>query len=221
MNISINSSIKSKIPSFKIGCIIYKDITVGDSPQMLRGRLQFFQELLFMDINEKELSDFPGIKEWRTVFKLAGTDPSRYRHSAESLYRRIKKQNYLSTVNSAIDLNNFFSLQYQSPFGIYDLNQIDGDITFTIGTEEDTYFGLNERNNTMKDIIISQDRQGPFGSPYIDSNRTMVTSSTNRAIQFIYLRPSLSFNESEKLTSSVMNSFISIHGGEAHFKIYQ
>ena len=33
-----------QIPNFKLGIIEYKNITVGDSPQMLKGRLQLFQE---------------------------------------------------------------------------------------------------------------------------------------------------------------------------------
>lgn len=220
MMITIDSTLKEKIESFKIATITYKGIIVSDSPKMLKGRLQMFQESLYFETQEKELMDFPGLKEWRNIFKLAGGDPSRYRHSAEALYRRIKKQNYLPSIHSATDLNNFFSLQYESPLGIYDLDHIQGDIIFTIGTDYDEYEGINERNNTMKNIIISKDEIGAFGSPYVDSKRTMVTADTTNAIQFIYLRPSLSIEEAEKLTTSLMNMFTSIHGGEANFTIY-
>lgn len=220
MHISIDSILKKKIPTFKIGVITYHGITVGDSPQMLKGRLQLFQESLFLETQEKEIMAFPGLKEWRDTFKEAGTDASRYRHSAEALYRRIKKQNYLPSIHSAIDINNFFSLQYECPIGIYDYDHIKGDVTFTIGNDHDEYEGINERNNNMKNMILSKDDFGAFGSPYVDSKRTMVTSDTKNAIQFIYIRPSLSIEESEQLTSSLMNMFISIHGGESSFKVY-
>ncbi|MGM9922722.1 MAG: B3/4 domain-containing protein [Bacillus sp. (in: firmicutes)] len=220
MNISIHPILHEAVPSFKVAVIAYRDITVDESPQMLKGRLQLFQESLFFETQEKEIYDFPGLKEWRDTFKHAGTDASRYRPSAEALYRRIKKQNYLPSIHSATDLNNFFSLQYQCPIGIYDTDAIKGDITFTIGDEQDAYLGINERTNSLKKMIHSRDERGPFGSPHVDSKRTMVTSDTKNAIQFIYLRPSLPLEEANQLAASLMDMFTSISGGEASYAIY-
>ncbi|MGM9927568.1 MAG: B3/4 domain-containing protein [Bacillus sp. (in: firmicutes)] len=219
MFVTIDSSIKDKIPHFKIAAITYTNITISDSPQMLKGRLQLFQESLFFETQEKELMEFDGLKEWRDTCKNIGTDTSRYRHSAEALYRRIKKQNYLPSIHSATDLNNFFSLKYEVPIGIYDLDQIKGNIAFTIGTEDDQYIGINERNNTMKNMFISKDDVGAFGSPHVDSKRTMVTTETKNATQFVYIRPSLPSNEAEKLAASLMNMFTGIHGGEASYTL--
>ena len=134
MEMKIASEIFEYLPDFKIGFIEYQDITVGESPQMLKGRLQLFQESLFFEMGDKKVTDFPGIQEWRQVFKKTGKDPNRYRHSVEALYRRIQKQNYLPSIQSGTDLNNFFSLQYQIPFGIYDCEKIQGDtITVRLG----------------------------------------------------------------------------------------
>src|SRR3954469_20585435 len=96
LEIQVSAEICELIPDFKIGVIEYRNITVGNSPQMVKGRLQLFQESIFFEMENKQLTDLPGIKEWRNIFKKSGTDPSRYRHSAESLFRRIQKQNYLS-----------------------------------------------------------------------------------------------------------------------------
>ncbi|WP_042349960.1 B3/B4 domain-containing protein [Bacillus massiliigorillae] len=220
MDISIQPILHEKIPGFKVAAISYRNIIVDASPQMLKGRLQLFQESLFFETQEKEIMDFAGLKEWRDTFKLAGTDAARYRHSAEALYRRIKKQNYLPSIHSATDLNNFFSLQYECPIGIYDCEAVKGNITLAIGNENDEYEGINERMNSLKNMILTKDEIGPFGSPYVDSKRTMVTPNTKNAIQFIYLRPSLSREEAEQLTQSLMNMFISICGGDASYKIY-
>lgn len=217
--ITIDALLKEKIHGFKIGCIVYKDIVVGESPQMLKGRLQLFQESLYFELQEKELMSFTGIKEWKETFKKAGTDANRYRHAAEALYRRVKKQNYLPSVHSAIDVNNFFSMQYEVPIGIYDMDHIQGDVMFTIGNEHDEYEGINSRINSMKDIILSKDDLGAFGSPYVDSQRTKVTTNTKNAIQFIYLRPSISLEEGSQLTESLMKMFVQIHGGTAEYKI--
>ena len=219
MEIKVMSELKELIPDFKIGFIQYKDITVGESPQMLKGRLQLFQESIYFELEDKKLADFPGIQEWRQLFKKTGKDPNRYRHSAEALYRRVHKQNYLQPFNSAIDLNNFFSLQYEIPFGIYDSQKLNGDIMIRLGMEGEEYRGLNSRNNSLHRLILTADESGPFGSPFVDSEKTAVTESTKNAIQIVYLRPSIEQTNAEKMVSSSANMFTQIHGGNANWSI--
>ncbi|MEH7246769.1 phenylalanine--tRNA ligase beta subunit-related protein [Neobacillus niacini] len=219
MEIQLSSEIISKIPTFKLGVIEYKDITVGDSPQMVKGRLQLFQESIYFDLENKNLIELPGIQEWRTIFKNFGKDPNRYRHSAEALYRRVQKQNYITTVQSAIDINNFFSLQYQVPIGIYDTDQLKGPIIIAVAKAGEEYLGLNGRMNSLENLIVSADRLGPFGSPFVDSNRAPVTEATKNALQIIYLQPSTAVSSAERLTASLMKMFTQIHGGDASFNI--
>ncbi|HWO95236.1 MAG TPA: phenylalanine--tRNA ligase beta subunit-related protein [Bacillus sp. (in: firmicutes)] len=219
MEVCVHSSIIEKIPDFKVGVIHYKHISVGASPQMLKGRLRLFQESIFFDLETKSPSTIEGVIEWRKVFKELGTDPSKYRPSAEALFRRIQKQTYLPSINSAVDLNNFFSLQYEVPIGIYDCKFLGDDIEITLGKEDDYYKALNERSISLKNKIVSSDQEGPFGSPYVDSQRAPVTEQTTEALQIIYLRPSLSMEQAEKLTNSLKNMFLQLHGGEAIFTV--
>ena len=106
LEIHVSSELCRRVPSFTAGVIHYRNIDVGPSPQMVKGRLQLFQESLFFELEDKNVKDVDGINEWRQIFKKTGLDPNRSRHSAEALYRRIQKQNYLKTVHSAVDLNN-------------------------------------------------------------------------------------------------------------------
>ncbi|MGV2942469.1 B3/4 domain-containing protein [Mesobacillus sp. LC4] len=219
MEIQVSKAICDLIPGFSVGIIQYKDIQVGESPQMLKGRLQLFQESIYFDLLEKNITDLEGIKEWRAIFKTTGKDPNRYRHSAEALYRRIAKQNYLQSIHSAIDLNNFFSLEYQIPIGVYDSDKLVGDVTIKIGEESEEYTGLNGRTNNLANLLISADEKGPFGSPFVDSERTAVTGNTTNALQIVYLKPSSSPESMQKMTESLMNMFIQIHGGSGTYKI--
>jgi DNA/RNA-binding domain of Phe-tRNA-synthetase-like protein len=219
LEITISPELCELFPQFKIGIITYTNIEVGQSPQMVKGRLQLFQESIYFDLEDKNVTDLEGIKEWRQIFKTAGKDPNRYRHSAEALYRRIKKQNYLQPVNSLIDINNFFSLEYQIPIGVYDADKLSGDLSIRLGKEGDEYNGLNGRPNSLANLIISEDEAGPFGSPFVDSERTAVTEQTKNAVQIIYLRPSLKTEQAEKMVESLMNMYTQVHGGEGNFKV--
>ena len=133
MKISLNPSLSTLNDQLKIGIIHYTKIVVAESPQMIKGRTQLYQENLYLEMQETPVTERPGIAEWRTIWKAFGADPNRYRHSAESLMRRISKQNYLTPFHSAVDLNNFFSLQYEMPIGIYDVAKLDGDIEIALG----------------------------------------------------------------------------------------
>lgn len=214
LNVQVDQQIFSILPSFKIGIIHYTKITVDESPQMIKGRLQLFQEQLFFELDEKPIIQFVGVQEWRSVWKSFGGNPSRYRPSNEALLRRIKKQQYVSPVNSAVDLNNFFSLQYDIPIGIYDCTSIDNAITLQIGNETTAYKGLNGRLNSLENILTLIDAKGPFGSPYVDSKRTAVTEQATDAIQFFFLKPSMPLDEAAELLEAAGKMFSSIHGGD-------
>ncbi|WP_274308100.1 B3/4 domain-containing protein [Solibacillus daqui] len=214
MKISINETIFSKAEQLKIGLIHYSKITVAESPQMIKGRTQLYQENLFFELQESPVTERAGIKEWRQLWKTFGADPNRYRHSAESLMRRISKQNYLTPFHSAVDLNNFFSLQYELPIGIYDTSTIEGDIEISLGDENTGYEGLNGRFNALANILYSQDALGAFGSPFVDSKRTAVTEDTTDALQIYYLQPSLQVEQAEQLLTSAGNMFTQINGGD-------
>lgn len=214
MNISINDALFTTNDQLKIGIIHYTKIVVSESPQMIKGRTQLYQENLYLELQENPVTERPGIAEWRKVWKSFGADPNRYRHSAESLMRRIAKQNYLSPVHSAVDLNNFFSLQYEIPIGIYDEEKLEGNIELLLGDENTGYEGLNGRFNSLKNILYSKDANGAFGSPFVDSVRTAVTEQTRHAIQIFYLRPSLDETECLQLLNTAGKMFTQVNGGD-------
>ena len=199
----------------KIGIISYQDIVADFIPAMLTGRLQLFIEHLHTELESKPLHTYEGIVSWRKVFKQTGSDPSRYRPSVESLFKRVKKEAYTPSGNSAIALNNFFSLQYTCPMGIYNLSEIKGDVLFRIGTYEDEYEGLNGRINKLDGIIGSFDEAGPFGSPYVDSIRTSINDYTSNALHVIYFYPEINQDQAQKIMLAISKMFIQVHGGES------
>ncbi|WP_286926925.1 MULTISPECIES: B3/B4 domain-containing protein [Lysinibacillus] len=214
MDISINQSLLTQHPELKFGIIHYTKIVVAESPQMIKGRMQLYQENLYLEVQENPVTQREGIAEWRRLWKKLGADPNRYRHSAESLMRRISKQNYLTPYHSGVDLNNFFSLQYEIPVGLYDVDKLQGDIEIALGNEDTGYEGLNGRFNSLNNILYSYDAEGAFGSPFVDSKRTSISEETTEALQIFYLRPSLTEENATKLLASAGKMFNQIHGGD-------
>lgn len=220
MKVTIDPSVFNKVADFKIGVIFYEDIAVSSSPQMIKGRIQLYQESISFDLDDGQVSDYKGVKEWRTVFKNLGMDPSKYRPSHEALVRRIAKRDFLMPIHSAADINNFFSLQYGIPIGIYDREKLNGDIVIRLGKENEAYEGLNKRAIDAHQKLISADESGPFGSPFVDSRRTAVTEETTSALQVAYLQPSMTSEEEiNSLLQAMSKMFTQVNGGTASHKI--
>jgi DNA/RNA-binding domain of Phe-tRNA-synthetase-like protein len=216
LTLKVDQQITDSIPQFKMGWILYNDITVSETPQLLKGRFHFFYQEEALSLETKNVSDLPGVNEWRSIFKKFGTDPSRYRPSQESLIRRLKKGQPIPEINSAVDLNNFFSIRHQVPMGLYDLANLNGtEIVIRVGTEADQYEGINGRTTVMADKLLSADALGAFGSPIVDSERTKVTGETKNGLHIIYFQPSTSIEEAESLLSQLTDQFLQVHGGTA------
>ncbi|MGY4690527.1 B3/B4 domain-containing protein [Salibacterium sp. K-3] len=215
MLFSLDENLLQTIPDLKIGIAVYENIVVADSPKMLKGRLEYFQETVRTNLAEHPVDEYEGVKEWRDLFRKLGIDPKRYRPSHEALLKRISKGQDLPFIHSAADINNFFSLQYDMPVGIYDSNALTDYIKISLGQEEAAMEGLNGRMNNMNGKLAAFDKNGPFGSPIVDAGRTSTTIDTTDAVQIFYLRPSLPAAEAEQLLHAASNMFTQLHSGSA------
>lgn len=72
MQLTIDPSILHTVPNFKIGYIQYDDITISESPQMIKGRTQLYQENLFLEMQDTPVTERAGIAEWRQLWKTFG-----------------------------------------------------------------------------------------------------------------------------------------------------
>jgi len=213
VNIQVDQTLFEKVPDLKFGILHYNRISTADAPGMLKGRIGYFYQEMQIDLEDKNVTDIPGVAEWRSVWKVFGKDPGRYRPSAEALIRRVKKGQMPGVINLGVDLNNFFSIREGIPYGLYDLSAICGNIMIRKGSAEDEYEGLNGRLNNLENFLLTSDEQGPFGSPFVDSKRTAVTGQTTGALHVLYLQPSMTVEEAEGLLEETGIFFTSAAGG--------
>ena len=125
----------------------------------------------------------------RALYRRFGTDATRTRPSNEALLRRLKKGEPLPRVNSLVDVANALSVQLQVPVGLYDLEKARGDeLTIRLGAEGEGYSGIGKEHVNVGGRLCVADAQGPCGNPSADSERTMITTETERAA-WIYFLP--------------------------------
>jgi len=122
----------------------------------------------------------------RKIYKALGKDPSRYRISSDSLFRRIIKNKGIYYVNNVVDINNIISLKTLWSVGAYDFDKIQGDIIYGVGTKEAVYEGIGRGLLNIDSLPVLIDSVGPFGSATSDSIRTMVTEETTKLIMVVH-----------------------------------
>ena len=125
----------------------------------------------------------------RALYRRFGIDPTKVRPSNEALLRRLKKGEPMPRVNSLVDVANAMSIQLQVPVGLYDLDKALGEeLTIRLGREGESYTGIRKDSVNVAGRLCIADAKGPIGSPTSDSERTMITTNTERAA-WIYFLP--------------------------------
>ena len=122
----------------------------------------------------------------RTMYKKVGIDPTKTRPSNEALLRRVRKGDTIPRINSAVDIVNWCSLEFQLPYGLYDAAKITGPVTMRLGREGESYPGVRKDEVNVGGRITVADAGGAFGNPTSDSARTMVTPATTELLVVVY-----------------------------------
>ena len=102
-------------------------------------------------------SELPEIAAWRRVFSRMGLKPTQYRCAAEALLRRFRKEGALPRIHPLIDLCNAVSLAFAIPVAVFDLAQVDGDLTIRHATGDETYlaFSGETENPEPREVIFA------------------------------------------------------------------
>jgi DNA/RNA-binding domain of Phe-tRNA-synthetase-like protein len=122
----------------------------------------------------------------RAMYKAVGLDPTRRRPSSEALLRRVVKGDALPRINSLVDVCNWCSLEFQLPYGLYDLDRVRGAIDLRLGREGEEYGGIRKDVVHVAGRLTLADDVGPFGNPSSDSARTMVVPGATRALVVVF-----------------------------------
>ena len=165
-----------------VGVNLFYEVFVKDR----NGLYAFIQEKIPGILAGHAMQLPPGFTFSRKLYQAFSVDPTKYRPSSEALWRRIKKGLDFPFVNPFVDLTNYLSLKYQVPYGLYDLDKIEGDIEIAQGNEGDSYQGIRKDIVTLDGKILLRDSRGPFGNPSSDSLRTSTSIETVNVMQVIF-----------------------------------
>lgn len=185
MQISISGGIAAALPGCRLGYILIARAKVQEASPELDNEFFAIQKQIIQEYQLETLSNISRVVAVRAMYKKLKFDPSRYRPSSEALVRRVLQNKGLYRVNTAVDVNNYCSVKFLLPFGLYDAAHINGDIRYAIA-EHGSYVNIagNEVSTEGKPFLT--DQTGVFGNPTSDSRRTAVTLATSQLLAVVY-----------------------------------
>lgn len=149
----------------------------------------------------------------RAMYKKVGIDPTKTRPSNEALLRRVRKGDTIPRINSAVDIVNWCSLEFQLPYGLYDASKISGDVTMRLGREGESYPGIRKDDVNVGGRITVADSVGAFGNPTSDSARTMVTPAATELMVVVYAPADVSQQQLDRVSGVTAERLALIVGG--------
>ena len=149
----------------------------------------------------------------RTMYKRVGIDPTKTRPSNEALLRRVRKGDTIPRINSLVDIVNWCSLEFQLPYGLYDLSKISGPVTMRLGADGESYAGIRKDDVNVGGRITMADTVGAFGNPTSDSARTMVTTATTEALVVVYAPAEIQAAQLTRVLEVTASRMADIAGG--------
>ena len=149
----------------------------------------------------------------RTMYKKVGIDPTKTRPSNEALLRRVRKGDAIPRINSAVDIVNWCSLEFQLPYGLYDVSKVSGPVTMRLGAEGESYPGIRKDAVNVGGRITVADEIGAFGNPTSDSARTMVTPSATALLIVVYAPIEITKPQLDRVLATTGERFAMIAGG--------
>jgi len=178
MNITIGTSLRVAAPKLVLG-VVEADVRYQQLNHELWALLQARGIELASALRGVDLASIAAFAEARRTYRQLGKDPSRYRGSAEALFRRLQSGRGLYQVNNIVDINNLVSLESRHPVGVYDTANVAGRVTFRVGEPSEAYQGIGKASVNLEGLPVFCDDRGPFGSPTSDSQRAMITPETS------------------------------------------
>lgn len=187
MDIVIHDSIRNKEPGFLVGYAIINGVSVCKSQNPLKKQLmEVITDIKNKYSSREQIYLATAIRGMRDLFKRNGLDPSRYAPSAEALLKRIVDGKDLYRINNVVECNNLGSMKFELPMGVYNLDNLRGDITFQFGTELDVMDTMAKGQMNMKDIMLTRDAEKLFGSPVSDSPHAIITDTVKNVLLLVY-----------------------------------
>lgn len=205
--IYFSSDIQNKISGLKLGLLVGNNLSVHKQSDLVTEHYKHLEDLIKAKFADRPPSSDPVVSAVRRMYRRIGWEPTQYRPSSEAMIRRFLKDKGLYRINNLVDLGNVISTRFHLPMGLYDSDQIADAITIDVGKEGETYQGISKDLIHATGKLILRDKEGVFGNPTADSERTSIRQETKNILVIFFTPPEVKNNRLSETLSELQNLY--------------
>ncbi len=214
----IDPAVSADFPAIHVGVAVLRGVEVRAADP----RVEELKDRALPAVRERlagtHLAELPRVAAFRRIYRRFGTDPGRYRPSAEALLRRVVNPDKgLYTVNTVVDVYNVCSAESQLPMAAYDLRTIAFPIRLRFSEEGEPFQGIGQEvpDTLKRDALVYADQQGVVCRDFNhrDADRTKVTLETTDLVLFVDGCDAITRDELERTLRATAERLMEHNGG--------
>ncbi|MBM3897486.1 MAG: hypothetical protein FJ358_03040 [Thaumarchaeota archaeon] len=134
--------------------------------------------------NLESLKDNQIVRAYRDFYWRIGIDPTKTRPASEALLRRFLKNQTLPKINNVVDAGNIASVKTLVPIGLYDMNNIMGELKLRFARNGDQFTDITGSIETLQgnEVVLADESGILHLFPHRDSQRTMINDDTKKIL---------------------------------------
>jgi len=176
-------------PNLSVAMVILDELKVGEST----SSFEEYERETFKEIRSKlildETKDDPIFRSYRDLYWTFGMDPTKLRVSSEAVLRRILKGMNLWRISDIVDIINLASAYHKIPIGLIDASKLKGDLLIRSAFNGEVFQRIGGKTIMCRGreiVVADEEKIVCFGYATHDSERTMITKETKRALVLLY-----------------------------------
>lgn len=176
-------------PNLSVAMVILDELKVGQST----SSFEEYERETFKEIRSKltldETKDDPILRSYRNLYWTFGMDPTKLRVSSEAVLRRILKGMNLWRISDIVDIINLASAYHKIPIGLIDASKLKGDLLIRSAFNGEVFQRIGGKTILCRGreiVVADEEKIVCFGYATHDSERTMITKETKRALVLLY-----------------------------------
>lgn len=210
----ISEDVYQKVP----GLIIIAGVLETGAPQtdLISSYLISSWSKLAEAVREHGYKKHPLIAPWREALRNAGVPLKKCPPSIEAIAKRTTKSKSPFSINPIVDTYNAISMDLVLPFGAYDIEQLDGELSLKVchGPEPFTPLGGSEQEQTEVGEIVYADNSDVLTRHFLwrQAEKGKITAESARCLFLCELLASMGGESVQSAKTLIQDKFSSLLG---------
>ena len=214
MKVSVDKKVFDNFHSkLKIMLISVKDFNNQEKLKQSLHLLEEIQHFVHLTFNKDQIKNHYLISPWAIAQAGFGKKAKHYHTSVERLLKKVLSNKSIKTKEVLTNLLQYSALKHIVPYGIDDLDKVQGNLTFTLASGKEKAIAFR---NVKKNALCYKDDKKVLGTKldYWKNKKTILDKNTKNALIHFEILPPLSQKKADVLVEDITSLIKNFCGGK-------